>query len=148
MAAQDPQVAFRFEVEFGDWMKDVVAYQVDGMGYSVEVIDNRYTASTMESPVQKLAGRLRWQDLVIRYMATSGTISVWNWRKEVNDNGPEGARVNGSIKALNRAGDVIAQWDVEDAWAAEVSGPDMDTSVSDVMVEQVKIVHGGITRVA
>lgn len=148
MAAEDPQVAFRFEVEFGDRMKDVVAYQVEGMGYSVEVIDNRFTAGTMESPVQKLAGRMRWQDLIIRYMATSSTISVWEWRKEVNDKGPADARVNGSIKALNRAGAVIAQWDVEDAWAAEVSGPDMDTSVSDIMVEQVKIVHNGITRVA
>lgn len=148
MAGEDPQVAFRFEVEFGDYMKDITAYQVEGMGYSVEVIDNRFTASTMESPVQKLAGRLNWQDLIIRYMATGSTISVWGWRKAVNDNGAAAARVNGSIKALNRAGDVIAQWDVEDAWAAEVSGPDMDTSVSDIMIEQVKIVHGGLTRVA
>ena len=62
-------------------MQDVVANQVEGLGYSVEVIDNRYTPGTMESPTQKLAGRLRWEDIVIRYPATGATVAVWEWRK-------------------------------------------------------------------
>ena len=146
--AEDPQVVFRFLIDFGDFMQDVAANQVEGLGYSVEVIDNRYTPGTMESPTQKLAGRLKWEDIVIRYPATSATVAVWEWRKAADQEGPDAARTNGSIVAQNRAGDVIAQWDVIDAWPREVSGPDMDTSQSGIMIEQVTIVHHGIERVA
>ncbi len=146
--AEDPQVVHRFEVDFAPYMVDVVAVEVSGLGYSVEVIDSDLTSGTMETPTQKLAGRRNWQDISIKYQASSATISVWEWRTLVDTDVMDSSRVNGSIMALNRAGDVIAQWDVESAWASEVSGPDMDTSVSGIMYEQVKLVHEGIERVA
>jgi len=146
--AEDPQVVFRFEVDFAPYMVDVVAVEVSGLGYSIEVIDSDLTSGTMETPTQKLAGRRNWQDISIKYQANSATISVWEWRTLVDTDVMDSSRVNGSIMALNRAGDVIAQWDVENAWASEVSGPDMDTSVSGIMYEQVKLVHEGIERVA
>lgn len=146
--AEDPQVVHRFEVDFEPYMVDVVAIEVSGLGYSVEVIDSDLTSGTMESPTQKLAGRRNWPDLVIKYQASSKTISVWEWRTLVDTDAMDSSRVNGSIMAMSRTGDVIAQWDVENAWASEVSGPEMDTTVSGIMYEQVKLVHEGIERVA
>ena len=60
----------------------------------------------------------------------------------------EDARTNCSIIAYNQANEEIARWNFENAWPSKVTGPDMDASGQDYMVEEVTIVHEGMVRVS
>ena len=58
------------------------------------------------------------------------------------------ARTNCSIIAYNQANDEVARWNLENAWPSKIAGPEMDSSGTDLMVEEMTIVHEGLERVS
>jgi len=73
-------------------------------------------------------------------------MDIWNWRQEVVDGKIEGARTNCSIIAYNTEGGEVARWNLTNAWPSKIDGPAPKSDASEIMMEEVTVVHEGIER--
>ncbi len=143
---EDPLVAFKFGLEIEGKLGGFFT-TVGGIGSESEVVDHKIVnPDTGETIMQKIPGRLTWTDVTLKRGVTS-SIDVWDWRQEVVDGKVEDARTNCSIIAFNQANEEIARWNLDNAWPSKVTGPDMDSGSGDYMVEEMSIVHEGMSRV-
>jgi phage tail-like protein len=143
---EDPLVAFKFGLEIEGKLSGYFT-TVGGIGSESEVVEHKIVnPDTGETIIQKIPGRLTWTEVTLKRGVTS-TIDVWDWRQEVVDGKVDDARTNCSIVAFNQANEEIARWNFDMAWPSKVTGPDMDSGGTDYMVEEMTIVHEGMTRV-
>lgn len=144
---EDPLVAFKFGLEIEGKLSGYFT-TVGGIGSESEVVEHKIVnPDTGETIIQKIPGRLTWTEVSLKRGVTS-SIDVWEWRQEVVDGKVDDARTNCSIVAFNQANEEIARWNFEMAWPSKVTGPDMDSGGTDYMVEEMTIVHEGMTRVS
>ncbi len=141
----DPLVGFHFVLDLG---KKAVGYftECSGIGSEHDVIDRKMVDEKGKDFVQKIPGRLKWGDIVLKRGITN-SMDIWNWRKQVEDGKVKDARVNGSIQMLDQELQVVAQWDFERAWPSKVSGPQPKSDSNEIGIEELTIVHEHITRV-
>jgi len=143
---EDPLVAFKFGLEIEGKLSGFFT-TVGGIGSESEVVEHKIVnPDTGETIIQKIPGRLTWTEVTLKRGVTS-SIDVWQWRQEVVDGKVDDARTNCSIIAFNQANEEIARWNFDMAWPSKVTGPDMDSGGTDYMVEEMTIVHEGMTRV-
>jgi phage tail-like protein len=143
---EDPLVAFKFGLEIEGKLSGYFT-TVGGIGSESEVVEHKIVSpDTGETIIQKIPGRLTWTEVTLKRGVTS-SIDVWQWRQEVVDGKVDDARTNCSIIAFNQANEEIARWNFDMAWPSKVTGPDMDSGGTDYMVEEMTIVHEGMTRV-
>jgi phage tail-like protein len=144
---EDPLVAFKFGLEIEGKLGGMFT-TVSGIGSESQIVEHKVTnPETGETIIQKIPGRLIWTDVTLKRGVTSN-IDVWDWRQQVVDGKVDDARTNCSIVAYNQSNEEIARWNLDAAWPSKVSGPEMDAGSQDYMVEEITIVHEGLTRVS
>lgn len=144
---ENPLVAFNFGLEIEGKLSGYFT-KVSGIGSESEVVEHKVVNSeTGETIIQKIPGRLTWTNITLSRGVTSN-IDVWTWRQQIVDGKVDEARTNCSVIAYNQAGDEIGRWNLENAWPSKVTGPEMDSGGANLMVEEMTIVHEGITRVS
>jgi phage tail-like protein len=143
---EDPLVAFKFGLEISGKLTGFFT-NVSGIGSESEVVEHKIVSEKGETIIQKLPGRLTWTEVTLKRGVTSN-IDIWNWRKMVVDGKVEEARTNCSIIAYDQTQKEIARWNFENAWPSKVVGPELDSSSTSYMIEDVTIVHEGMVRVS
>ena len=142
---EDPVVGFHFTLDFGG---KVVGFftECSGIGSENEVIEHKVVQDGKEI-VMKIAGRLKWENIVLKRGITS-SMDIWDWRKDVVDGNLEKARRNGSIMMKDsQANKTVAQWDFQRAWPVKVTGPQPKADSNEIGIEELTITHEYITRV-
>jgi phage tail-like protein len=89
--------------------------EVSGLGSESVVNEHRAGA-----PIKKVPGRLKWGDITLKRGLTSD-LSLFEWRKLVEDGDFAEARKNGSIVLYNQERVEIARWDFRNAWPSKYS---------------------------
>ena len=144
---EDPLVAFKFGLEIEGKLSGFFT-NVGGIGSSSEVVEHKIVnPDTGETIIQKIPGRLTWTDVTLKRGVTSN-VDVWDWRQQVVEGKIDDARTNCSVVAYNQANEEIARWNLENAWPSNVTGPEMDAVSATYMIEEITIVHEGMTRVS
>ena len=143
---EDPLVAFKFGLEISGKLTGFFT-SVGGIGSESEVVEHKVVSEKGETIIQKLPGRLTWTEVTLKRGVTSN-IDIWNWRKLVVDGKVADARTNCSIIAYDQTQKEIARWNFENAWPSKVVGPELDSSSTNYMIEDVTIVHEGMVRVS
>jgi len=144
--AEDPLVSFSFQLD----VQGVVGgffMEVGGLGSETEIIEHKVMSSDgIKEVVRKVPGRMKWGDITLKRGITA-IMDVWNWRKMVEDGDIGGARKNGSIMMLDQSGQIVARWDFVNAWPSKVSGPQIQADSNAFGVEEMTLVHEGISRI-
>jgi phage tail-like protein len=140
----DPLVGFHFQIDLagkaaGEFL------ECSGLGSEHEIVEHKVTANG-HSVLKKIPGRLKWGDITLKRGITK-EMDFWQWRKLVEDGSVDQARMNGSIIMLDQTLTPVAQWDFVNGWPSKVSGPQVQSDSNAFGVEEVTIVHEGITRV-
>lgn len=143
---EDPLVGFKFGLEISGKLTGYFT-SVGGIGSESEVIEHKVVSEKGETIIQKLPGRMTWTEVTLKRGVTSN-IDIWNWRKLVVDGKVDDARTNCSIIAYDQTMKEIARWNFENAWPSKVVGPELDSSSTQYMIEDVTIVHEGMVRVS
>jgi phage tail-like protein len=142
---EDPLVAFKFGLEIEGKLTGYFN-SVSGIGSESEVIEQKISdPNTGETLIRKIPGRLTWTEITLKRGVTSN-VDVWTWRQDVVDGKIDDARTNCSITAHDQGNAEIARWNLDAAWPSKVTGPEMDSGGTDYMVEEIVIVHQGVTR--
>lgn len=145
MAGRDPLAGFQYAIEVQGIIKGYFT-ECSGLGSEHELIEHKIVTEDGKEVIQKIPGRLKWQDITLKRGITDN-MDIWDWRKQVEDGNVNDARSNGSVIMFDQHLDEVARWNFENAWPLKVSGPSMKSDANEIGVEELTITHEGMWRV-
>lgn len=145
MAGRDPLAGFQYAVEIQGVVSGYFT-ECGGLGSEHDVIEHKIVSDSGKEIIQKIPGRMKWQDITLKRGITD-SMDIWDWRKKVEDGDVESARSNGSIVMFDQHLSEVARWNFENGWPIKVSGPSMKSDANEIGVEELTITHEGMWRV-
>jgi phage tail-like protein len=142
----DPLLGFSFGLDLSGEIAGFFT-ECSGLGSENEVVEHKVVTETGIQIIQKIPGRLKWNDVTLKRGITA-EMDIWDWRKKVEDGDMEGARTNCTITMFDREGTPKASWTLDNAWPSKVTGPTQKSDSNEFGVEEVVIVCEGYKRVA
>ncbi len=144
MAQRDPLVGFHYAIEIQGVITGYFT-ECSGIGSEHEVVEHKVVDEKGREFIQKIPGRLKWQDITLKRGITDN-MDIWDWREMVVQGKVDEARRNGSIVMFNQALEEVARWNFENAWPSKVSGPSMKSDSNEFGIEELVITHEGLYR--
>lgn len=144
MAGRDPLVGFHYGIEVQGVVNGYFT-ECSGIGSENELIEHKVVDEKGRESIQKIPGRLKWQDVTLKRGITSN-MDIWDWRDQIVQGKVDDARKNGSIVMFDQGGDEVARWNFENAWPLKVSGPSMKADSNEFGIEELVITHEGLYR--
>jgi len=146
---EDPLISFHFQVDVGSFVSGIFS-EVSGLGSETDIVENKINnniGTDITGYVQKIPGRLKWENITLKRGITAATMDAWKWRKMVEDGKVSEARSNGTITMFDDTGSPTAQWTFDRGWPSKISGPSVKADSNEVGIEEMVITHEGIRRV-
>lgn len=143
-AREDPLVGYQFAIEVQGVIQGMFT-ECSGLGSETEVAEHKVSQKDGKDAVMKVAGRLKWGDITLKRGVTSA-MDCQKWRQMVEDGKIGDARKNGSIMLYDQGFAEIARWNFINAWPSKYSIANLSTGDSNVVTEELTIVHEGIVR--
>jgi phage tail-like protein len=138
----NPYSTFNFVVLI-DGQEAAAFSEVTGLDSENSPVDYREGADAINS-VRKLPGMEKYGNVSLKRGIT-GSLTLWNWRKEVRDSTSTAPpRKEVTIKLLNEKGDrnkPAMTFKLRNAWPTKITGPSFNAKGSDIAIEQVDLVH-------
>jgi len=144
MAQTNPLVGFHYAIEVQGVVTGYFT-ECSGIGSEHEVIEHKIVDEKGRELVQKIPGRLKWQDITLKRGITDN-MDIWDWRDEIVQGKVDDARRNGSVVMFDQSLSEVARWNFENAWPSKVSGPSMKSDSNEFGVEELVITHEGLYR--
>lgn len=142
---EDPLVGFYFAVEFKAAGVFGTFRECTGLGSENEVAEDKHVVLEGKHGISKQPGRLKWENIELKRGITSD-LTMWKWRKKIQEGKVNEARSDGSIVLFNQAHMPVANWAVNMAWPSKLTGPALNAGGNEIAVEQLTIVHEGCYR--
>lgn len=129
----DPYKNFRFRVEI-QGLQQAAFQECSGLGSQIEVID--YRDGSDPASVRKLAGRVSYPDIVLKWGVTSSK-DLYNWHLAAIQGQVQ--RVSGAVILLDDTGSEAVRWNFYEAWPSKWEGPRLNAMGNDVAIESLTI---------
>jgi len=117
--------------------------EVSGLDSENTPIEYREGADAINS-MRKLPGIEKYSNVSLKRGIT-GSLALWNWRKEVRDStSTVPPRKEVTIKLLNEKGDPnkpAMTFKLRNAWPTKITGPSLNAKGNDIAIEQLDLVH-------
>lgn len=141
---QDPLVGFHYAIEVQGVVTGYFT-ECSGIGSEHEVIEHKVVDDKGREYVQKIPGRLKWENITLKRGITDN-MDIWEWREQVLSGHVDDARRNGSIVMFDQALQERARWNFENAWPVKVSGPAIKSDTNEFGIEELVLTHEGLYR--
>lgn len=139
---KNPYSNFNFIVEI-DGVEIAAFCEVSGLDSENTPIEYREGADPTNAPRQ-LPGIEKYTNVQLKRGIT-GSLALWNWRKEVRDGGSAFPPTrNVVIKLLDEKhdrGQPAMTWTLTNAWPTKLTGPSLNAKGNDVALEQLDLIH-------
>ena len=141
---KDPLTVYHFALEI-DGVGTATFKECSGIGSESDVIESRESTKTGKIMIRKQPGNVKWDDITFKRGMTNDTL-LYKWRQEVLDNKMTDARRNCSIIMFNEDGGMV-RFNLVNAWPKKLVSPgSLDVTSSNQAIEELTIVHEGMTR--
>jgi phage tail-like protein len=146
MAAQiDSTPALYFLLDIGKIGTVGQFKEVSGLDSETEVIEDKKVLPGGKVVVYKIAGITKWSPIEMkRGVDASG--ELWKWRQSLVEQGPQNARVDGTITLINVIGQPVAVWKFVNGWPSKYTGASFNANNNEIALEGITIVHEGLQR--
>ena len=146
MAAQEAVLSagyfVKFEVQGGP---TAFFTEVSSLGSESEVVEQKVVGPNGQTIIKNVPGRLKWKEIVLKRGLTSD-MSFWVWRAQVEAGNHQGAGQRFFITLLNASLQPFARWEGVGGWPSKLVTLTNDRNASVLMLEELTIVHSGLTR--
>ena len=139
----DPYRGFRFKVQI-DGITKAGFREVSGLDMGTDAVD--YREGDEETRLRKLAGLQKFSNITLKRGITQDQ-DLWKWRSMVMDGKIQSARKSGQIIVLDDEGKEAAEWAFTEGWPTKLTGPTLNATANDVVVDVLEITHEGLKRV-
>lgn len=140
----DPFRNFRFRVEIDD-IQTAAFSEATIPDSTTDPVD--YREGTDPTSQRKLSGLTKYGNVTLKKGITD-SMSLYDWRKSVEETGATKARKNISLILIDEEGSDKARWDIVSAWPTKYDPSDFSAKGNEVLIETLEIVHEGIKRVS
>jgi len=139
----DPVVGFQFSLEIGT----MTGYftEVSGIGSENAVATHKVVNEAAKEVTIQMPGRTEWGEVTLKRGLTSN-IEFWDWRELVVTGKINDARLPVTITMYDRDYSPVVTWELTNAWPSKLSGPSISADSNDFAIEELTIVHEGLTR--
>jgi phage tail-like protein len=135
-----PLPRFYFEVE---WANITFAVQeITGLDSKTQPIEYRHSNAPIFAPI-KMPGISRVQDVVIKKGIFVKDDRFYKWYSQIKMNTIERQTV--TVKLLDESGAMAMKWELSNAWPTQISGPDLNSTASEVAIESIEIAYETMT---
>ena len=142
---RNPYSNFNFIVEI-DGTEIAAFSEVSGLDSENTPIEYREGADATNA-VRQLPGIEKYTNVQLK-RGISGSLALWDWRKEVRDGlGAFPPAVNVTIKLLDEThdrGSPAMTWTLTNAWPTKLTGPSLSAKGNDIAIEQLDLAHDRI----
>ena len=139
---KNPYSGFNFIVEIDG--APVAAFQeVSGLDSENTPIEYREGGDAMNT-VRKLPGIEKYINLTLK-RGISGSMYLWNWRKEVRDGGTAFPPTrNVTIQLQNEKHESVLKWTLTNAWCCKLTGPSLNAKGNEIAIETMELAYDRI----
>lgn len=139
----DPLVGFQFALT----VDGVTGYftEISGIGSENAVVTHKVVDENAHELTLQVPGRIEWGEITFKRGLTKD-FQFWTWREDVINGNMESARRPVTIEMFDRNYNSVVTWTCENAWPSKLSGPSIASDSNDFAIEELTIVHEGLTR--
>jgi phage tail-like protein len=143
--AKEPRLGSFFRLTLGGKESIGVFREVSGLSSETEVTEQAEVDERGRPVVRKVAGATKWANIMLK-RGVDNNLDLWKWRQQVEEEGPEEARVDGTIEVLDTRGQPITTYKFRRGWPSKYEGPDLRADSKEVAIETIEITHEGLER--
>jgi phage tail-like protein len=139
----DPLVGFQFALT----VDGVTGYftEVSGIGSENAVATHKVVQPDAKEVTLQVPGRVEWGEITFKRGLTND-LQFWDWRELVVSGLTVDARREVTIEMFDRNYVSVVTWTCYNAWPSKLSGPTIASDSNDFAIEELTIVHEGLTR--
>ena len=136
---KNPYSAFNFIISIDS--ETVAAFQeVSGLDSENTPIEYREGGDAMNT-VRKLPGLEKYPNVTLQRGIT-GSLFLWEWRKEVRDGGTAFPPVRDVvIELLNEQHESVYKWMLTNAWCCKLTGPSLNAKGDEIAIETMELAY-------
>ena len=142
MDPNDALGAYNFQVEV-DGVTIAQFKEASGLSTEIKVIEHEEVMPGGKPVVKKIPGPMKWGDITLKRGKTEDS-GWWEWINAVHNGNISDARRNGSIVIYDYALGEKARYNFINAWPSKVNVSGLKAGGSEVIVEEVTLVHEGL----
>lgn len=150
----DPVLSYQFAVEVTEDPFGLLGFKIPIKGYFSEISGIDVEWETVEYKTTNFLGlphsnflplRPVYHPITLRRGVTSSE-GFWLWHQLLALGAKPILKPYVMITMFDRSYEPMVQWSVERAWPSKVSGPQIRSDSSDIVIEELTLTHGGIHR--
>ncbi len=135
-----PLPKFYFQVK---WDTEVLSFQeISGLDIEAQPIEYRHGDNPVFSTI-KMPGIKQFSNITMKKGVFKSDNKFWDLINQIKMNTIK--RVPVTISLLDEAGAPTMVWTLENAWPSKITSTDMNAEGNEVAVEEIEIVHEGLT---
>ncbi len=142
----DPVISYQFSIDISGAVP-INGYfsEISGLDSEYDTIEHKTVNALGMQVIQQVPGRQSYSNVTLKRGLTS-SMGFWMWHEGIALGLAEALRASVSITMYDRKYDPLVQWDLVRAWPAKVSGPQINADSNDIAVEELTLVHEGMSR--
>ncbi len=138
-ARNDPYPGFNFRLEVAGLSVGSFT-EVSGLDADGDAIEYREGADRVNW-VRKLPGLRKYPNIVLKRGITQNK-ELWAWYRNIANGVAD--RRDGTIVLMNEARQDVLRWHFRSAWPNKITGPSLNATSNEAVVESVELCHEGL----
>jgi phage tail-like protein len=144
-SAQKPRPTNHFRLQVGG--KEAIGQfrEISGLDTESEIIEQKEVDANGRQVTVKVSGADKWSNIELK-RGVDVDKGLYEWRRMVEDKGPDGARTDCTLELLDYDGSPIATYTITQAWPVKYTGVAMNAGSNEIAVEGITLAHEGFKR--
>ena len=144
-SAQKPRPTNHFRLQVGG--KEAIGQfrEVSGLDTENEIIEQKEVDANGRPVIVKVSGNLKWSNIELK-RGVDIDKGLWEWRYQVESEGPDAARTDCTLELCDYDGSPIATYTIKQAWPSKYTGAAMNAGSNEIAVEGITLCHEGFER--
>jgi phage tail-like protein len=140
--AKQPRPVTHFKLTIGGKESVGLFREVTGFDTESDVIEYKSADANGRPLIRKVSGNPKWSDLVLKRGVDSQKVLA-EWRKLVEEGGPDKARTDCTLELLDYDGSPIHTYSILQAWPRKYTAAALKADSNEVAVEEITLAHEG-----
>jgi phage tail-like protein len=144
-SAQKPRPTNHFRLQVGG--KEAIGQfrEISGLDTESEIIEQKEVDANGRQVTVKVSGADKWSNIELK-RGVDVDKGLYEWRRMVEDKGPDQARTDCTLELLDYDGSAIATYSITQAWPVKYTGVSMNAGSNEIAVEGITLAHEGFKR--
>ena len=144
-SAQKPRPTNHFRLQVGG--KEAIGQfrEISGLDTESEIIEQKEVDANGRQVTVKVSGADKWSNIELK-RGVDVDKGLYEWRRMVEDKGPDAARTDCTLELLDYDGSAIATYSITQAWPVKYTGVSMNAGSNEIAVEGITLAHEGFKR--